>query len=131
MGGTRLYPDSGLNSGRCHAHGPGGKLNTHLDDSIPPETEKQQKLNIIIYLNPRWNEEWGRSVGIWGTESPTEPRKLTTSIGCYFNHAVIFNTTQNSWYSLPEPISSPNGGIRKILAAYSLCKPLENVENHG
>ena len=128
---NRLYSDMGLNGGGWHIHKSGGKLNTHLDYSIHPKLGLQRKLNIIIYLNSNWNENWGGSLGLWGNKSPKQPGKLIKSIAPKFNRAVIFDTTQNSWHGLPDPIKCPKNEYRKSLAVYYLCDPPEKVSKRG
>ena len=129
--GTKLYSDAGLNGGGWHIHRRGGKLNTHLDYSLHPKLGKQRKLNIIVYMNPNWKEQWGGSLGLWGNESADEPGDLVRSVWSKFNRAVIFDTTQNSWHGLPDPLVCPEDEYRKSMAAYFLCDPPENVDRRG
>ena len=56
---TKLYSDTGLNGGGWHIHGRDGKLNPHLDYSLHPKLRMQRKLNLIVYLNSKWQESWG------------------------------------------------------------------------
>lgn len=127
----RLYADYGLNGGGWHSHKRGGKLNTHLDYSVHPKLGLQRKLNIIIYMNPNWKKEWGGSLGLWSNESSERPGDLICSIWSKFNRAVIFDTTQNSWHGLPEPIRCPEGEARQSLAAYFLCEAPDDVDTRG
>ena len=130
-GGLILYPDSGLNGGGWHAHKRGGKLNTHLDYSLHPKLGLQRKLNIIIYMNPKWQEEWGGALGLWDNQSAERPGALIKSIWSKFNRAIIFDTTKNSWHGLPEPLVGPPGEVRKSLAAYFLCEAPDKVDTRG
>lgn len=131
LNGKNLYGDSGLNGGGWHIHKTGGKLNTHLDYSLHPKLGMQRKLNIIIYMNPDWKREWGGSLGFWGNESDEKPGELKVSVWSKFNRAVIFDTTQNSWHGLPEPLACPHNQARKSLAAYFLCDAPINVDKRG
>jgi hypothetical protein len=119
---TWLYIDAGLNGGGWHMHKTNGKLNVHLDYSIHEKLNLQRKLNLIIYLNSNWKASWGGNLGLW-KGNQDQPQELTTSIQPKFNRAVIFDTTQNSWHGLPDPIKSPEGEFRKSLAVYYLCTP--------
>jgi hypothetical protein len=125
----RLYPDIGLHGGGLHIHGMGGKLNTHLDYSIHPKLGRERRLNLIIYLNPDWQESWGGSLGLWRDDGG-KPGELVKSIAPVFNRAVIFDTT-NAWHGLPEPITCPEGQYRKSLAVYFLCDPREEAATRG
>lgn len=129
--GRKLYADSGLTGGGWHTHKRGGKLNPHLDYSLHPKLGMQRKLNIIIYLNPNWKEEWGGALGFWDNKSAEKPGDLVVSVWNKFNRAVIFDTTQNSWHGLPEPLACPENEVRKSLAAYFLCQPPQDVDTRG
>lgn len=126
-----LYSDVGLHGGGWHIHKNGGKLNTHLDYSIHPKLGLQRKLNIIIYLNSNWKKSWGGELGFWENNTKEKPGKLVKKIEPKFNRAVLFDTTQNSWHGLPNPVLSPEGELRKSLAIYYLCHPSENSDKRG
>jgi hypothetical protein len=119
-----LYPDFGLNGGGLHTHRSGGKHNTHLDYSMHPKLPLQRRLNLILYLTPDWREEWGGHLGFWSHDAAKNgPKDLVVSIPPFFNRAVLFDTTQNSWHGLPEPINCPEDVTRNSLAVYYLCEP--------
>ena len=109
----------------------GGKLNTHLDYSIHPKLGLQRKLNLIVYLNSRWKENWGGSLGLWGNKSNKKPGRLIKTVAPKFNRAILFDTTQNSWHGLPDPIKCPKNEFRKSLAIYYLCKKTSNISKRG
>lgn len=119
---TPLHADPGLHGGGLHAHGPGGKLNVHLDYVLHPKLKLQRKLNILIYLNPDWREEWGGALGLWRGDA-SGPSYMVKAIAPIFNRAVIFDTTGFAWHGLPEPIRCPVGQMRQSFAAYYLQEP--------
>tara|TARA_B100000242_G_C43053708_1_gene492524 strand:- start:594 stop:1367 length:774 start_codon:yes stop_codon:yes gene_type:complete len=127
----KLYSDIGLNGGGWHIHKKGGKLNQHLDYSLHPKLGLERKLNIIIYLNSNWKKEWKGNLGFWSNESNKEPGNLVREIEPKFNRAILFDTTQNSWHGLPEPVNCPKGEYRKSLAIYYLCKPSKKTDKRG
>ena len=127
----KIFTDIGLNGGGWHIHKKGGKLNMHLDYSIHPKLNLQRKLNLIIYLNSKWKEEWGGSLGFWENKSSKNPGKLIKSIVPKFNRAVIFDTTQNSWHGLAKPVRCPKNQYRKSLAIYYLCKTEKSAKKRG
>ena len=47
-----------------------------------------------------------------------------------FNRAILFDTTQNSWHGLPDPINCPEDVYRKSLAIYYVSPPRAGVEQH-
>jgi len=122
--GCKLYPDFGLNGGGLHSHSSGGKLNTHLDYSMHPKLMLERRLNLIIYVTPDWQADWGGDLGLWDhDELRNKPSKIISTITPLFNRAVLFDTTQNSWHGLPEPIQCPPNVTRNSLAVYYLCEP--------
>lgn len=124
-----LYPDPGLHGAGLHIHGAGGKLNTHLDYSIHPKLGLERRLNLIVYLNPDWQESWGGALGFWRDDNG-RPGELVKSIAPVFNRAVLFDTT-NAWHGLPEPIKCPPGQFRKSVAVYYLCEPREGAADRN
>lgn len=117
-----LYADCGLNGGGLHIHARGGKLNVHKDYETHPKLGLDRKLNLIVYLNSEWRDEWGGALGLWkGSED--RPDWMVKALAPKFNRAVIFDTSQNSWHGLPYPIDCPEGQYRKSLAVYYLTEP--------
>jgi Rps23 Pro-64 3,4-dihydroxylase Tpa1-like proline 4-hydroxylase len=54
-------------------------------------------LNLIIYLQPEWQAQWGGALGLWRhDEAQNAPGELVKQIPYLFNRAVIFDTSQNS-----------------------------------
>jgi len=125
----KLYPDYGLHGGGLHIHKRGGNLNVHKDYSIHPKLKLQRKLNLIIYMSVDWNPEWGGGLQFWShDENKNKPNQLLKTIDCTFNKAVLFDTTQNSWHGLPDPLKCPHDKYRKSLAVYYLTDVGENSE---
>jgi len=130
--GDSLSPDYGLNGGGLHTHRRAGKLNVHLDYSIHPKLQLERRLNLLIYLTPEWQSDWGGALGLWEqNERQDGPGQLVQSIVPYFNTAVLFDTTQNSWHGLPEPIKCPEDVSRNSLAVYYLCVPRDGANSRG
>ena len=119
-----LIPDIGLHGGGLHQHGRGGKLNVHLDYNMHPKLPLQRRLNLIVYLTPNWQEDWGGHLGLY-----SNPDTLVKSIAPLYNRAVVFDT-RGSWHGLPEPIDCPQGVTRNSLAMYYLGEP-DNTDNRS
>ncbi len=116
---TPLYPDIGLHGGGWHMHKAGGNLALHLDYSIHPKTQLQRKLNLIVYLEEEYKPEWGGGLEFWShDEENNRPLEKVKVIEPVFNRAVLFDTTQNSWHGFPQPITCPDGKMRKSFAVY-------------
>ena len=118
-----VIPDMGLHGGGWHMTPPGGKLNVHLDYSIHPKLRLERRVNLIIYLS-HWQKEWGGELELWSHDWKTNaPKECVTTVDIKFNRAILFDTTQNSWHGLPNPVKSPEGVYRKSLNIYYLTEP--------
>ncbi len=113
--------DPYLNGAGLHAHPKNGRLNMHLDYEKHPYTNKQRRLNVILYLSKEWNEEWNGHTELWD-KNMTEC-KVKSPVK--FNTAFIFKTNNISWHGLPEKITCPKGVMRKSIAYYYIS-PIEN-----
>lgn len=125
--GKKIYPDNGLHGGGMHIHCNGGKLNIHKDYSIHPKLGLQRKINIIMYMTPGWESSWGGGLQLC-EDIDNQPGDVIKYIDCVYNRAVIFDTTQNSWHGLPDPIKCPEWTNRRSLAAYYLTDPASNAD---
>lgn len=127
-----LELDYGLNGGGWHMHGRGGNLNVHVDYNMHPKLHKQRKLNIIVYLTKNWDPAWGGGLEFWSHDEETnKPKERIITVDNIYNRAVIFDTTQNSWHGLPNPINCPEGVLRKSIAAYYVCPAPAQTENRA
>lgn len=132
LGISPLYPDAGLSGGGWHAHGRGGKNNVHLDYVIHPKLELERRVNLLVYLNSDWKEEWGGVLSLWDqAQDRRGPGSLIREVVPQFNRAVLFDTTQNSWHGLPKPIECPENESRRSLAVYYLTEPAADAEQRG
>jgi Rps23 Pro-64 3,4-dihydroxylase Tpa1-like proline 4-hydroxylase len=123
----RLYPDPGLHGGGLHSYTQGGKLNPHLDYNLHPKLGLQRKYNLLIYITPDWQTEWGGDFGIWNS-SGVAPVHLIKQISPVFNRAVFFDTTQPCWHGLATSVSCPQNISRNSLATYYLVEPSINTD---
>jgi Rps23 Pro-64 3,4-dihydroxylase Tpa1-like proline 4-hydroxylase len=114
-----LLPDAMLEGGGLHQSGRGGYLNVHTDFSKHHfHVNWHRRVNLILYLNPEWDESWGGSLELW---EKSREGKMTRCVAKYLpllNHAIIFTTTENSLHGFPDPLTCPEGQSRKSLALY-------------
>jgi hypothetical protein len=114
-----LSSDPGLHGGGMHCTRRGGKLDVHLDYSIHPLLGLERRLNLIVYLNRQWEEDWGGQLEFWEQDMSGCAVRVTPM----FNRAVLFSTGDSSYHGHPEPLNCPEGSTRKSLAVYYLTQP--------
>jgi hypothetical protein len=110
-----LFPDSSLEGGGLHQSSRGGFLNVHTDFSHHHYHKHwRRRVNLILYLNPDWQSEWGGSIELWDVDM----RGCTAKYPPLLNHVLIFNTNEKSLHGFPEPLTCPQGVSRKSVALY-------------
>ncbi|HYS52239.1 MAG TPA: 2OG-Fe(II) oxygenase [Thermoanaerobaculia bacterium] len=118
-----LIPDPYFGGGGLHQIEPGGFLKVHADFNVHPKLKLDRRLNMLIYLNKDWREEYGGHLELWDRDGK-ECRKRILPI---FNRTVIFSTTDTSFHGHPDPLRSPRGVTRKSVSLYyyTAGRPLE------
>jgi Rps23 Pro-64 3,4-dihydroxylase Tpa1-like proline 4-hydroxylase len=109
-----LIPDPYFGGGGLHQIEPGGFLKVHADFNVHPKLKLDRRLNMLIYLNKGWREEWGGHLELWDREQ----RGAVERILPLFNRTVIFSTTDTSFHGHPHPLTSPPGVTRKSVSLY-------------
>ena len=106
--------DPFLHGAGLHAQPRNGRLHMHLDYEKHPETSKERRLNLILYLSKDWKKEWNGETQLWDKDM----RECVVKSPVVFNTAILFTTNNESWHGLPEKITCPKGMARKSLAYY-------------
>jgi Rps23 Pro-64 3,4-dihydroxylase Tpa1-like proline 4-hydroxylase len=110
-----LLADHTLEGGGLHQSGPGGFLNVHTDFRTHHYHKNwRRRVNLILYLNPHWDERWGGAIELWDRDV----RECGVKIPPLLNDALIFETNEISYHGFPEPLHCPQGQSRKSLALY-------------
>lgn len=122
---ANLISDPCFDGGGLHQIVRGGKLAVHADFNKHPRYGLDRRLNVLIYLNRDWREEYGGHLELWNREmTRCEARVLPL-----FNRLMIFGTTDFTYHGHPEPLACPAGMTRKSLALYyfSNGRPAEEI----
>ena len=109
-----LIPDPYFGGGGLHQIETGGFLKIHTDFNVHPKLKLDRRVNMLIYLNKDWREEWGGHLELWNA-SMTEQRQRIAPL---FNRTVVFSTTDRSFHGHPHPLTSPAGVTRKSVSLY-------------
>ena len=113
-----LVPDPHFIGGGLHQIEPGGHLKVHADFNRHPHTQLERRLNVLIYLNRDWKDEYGGAFELWDEDMTAAETKVMP----YFNRCVVFSTTSTSFHGHPEPLNCPEGTTRKSVALYYYSK---------
>ncbi|EGJ30900.1 MULTISPECIES: 2OG-Fe(II) oxygenase [Moorena] len=124
-----IIPDPHFVGGGLHQIEKGGYLKIHADFNRHTKLRLDRRLNLLIYLNKDWQEDYGGYFEMWDKEMTKSQKKILP----VFNRCVIFNTTDFSYHGHPEPLTCPEGRTRKSLALYyySNGRPAEELSNSG
>ncbi len=109
-----LIPDPHFEGGGLHQIEPGGHLKVHADFNRHPRTGLERRLNVLVYLNRDWKDEYGGHLELWDRSMTRCERKLLP----VFNRCVIFATTDHAYHGHPEPLTCPDDRARRSMALY-------------
>jgi hypothetical protein len=120
-----LIPDPSFNGGGLHQIMPGGKLGIHADFNKHGDYQLDRRLNLLLYLNKDWKEEWGGHLELWDRDMTGCQKKVAPLI----NRVMIFGTTDYTYHGHPDALRCPAHMTRKSLALYyfSNGRPAEEV----
>lgn len=109
----KLVSDERLVGAGMHMMGAGGRLDVHVDFNRLRDRELYRRLNILVFLNERWSEEWGGCLDLWD-------RDVKQRAGYFVpiaNRCVVFETSDISFHGV-TPLRCPDGVTRNSFAAY-------------
>jgi Rps23 Pro-64 3,4-dihydroxylase Tpa1-like proline 4-hydroxylase len=122
-----VIPDPYFVGGGLHQIKPGGKLAVHADFNHHEKLNLERRINVLIYLNKDWKEEYGGHFELWNKEMTRAEQKVLP----VFNRCAIFSTTSISYHGHPNPLACPPDRTRKSIATYyySNGRPEEEVRD--
>ena len=112
-----LVADPLLAGAGIHETNGGGRLDVHVDFNFNEQLGLFRRLNILVYFNKGWHEDYGGYLDLWDEEV----RTCVARIAPKFNRAAGFATSHLSWHGV-TPVRCPPGIARKSFAAYYYTK---------
>ncbi len=109
-----LIPDPHLIGGGLHRIVKGGFLKVHTDYNWYSRLKLDRRVNLLLYLNKDWKEEYGGHLELWNSDMTLCEQKILP----IFNRLVIFSSTNNSYHGHPSPLTCPPDRSRQSLALY-------------
>jgi len=125
-----VIPDPYYVGGGLHQIKRGGKLGVHADFNFHTKLNLDRRINVLVYMNKDWKEEYGGHFELWNQDMSRAEQKILP----VFNRCAIFSTTSTSYHGHPTPLSCPPERTRKSIATYyySNGRPEEEVhETHS
>ncbi len=113
--------------GGLHQIKPGGNLEVHADFNYHPRLKLDRRINVLVYLNKDWKDEYGGHFELWNKDMTLAEQKILP----LFNRCAIFSTTSTSYHGHPTPLSCPPDRTRKSMATYyySVGRPEEEISD--
>jgi Rps23 Pro-64 3,4-dihydroxylase Tpa1-like proline 4-hydroxylase len=125
---NNLKADESMEGGGLHQTVKGGFLNIHADFTVHPHKKNwQRRVNILIYMNKDWKDEYGGHLELWSRDMKRCEEKVLP----VFNRCVIFNTDADSFHGHPEPLTCPQEMTRKSVALYYFTEEKEIAIKHA
>ncbi len=110
-----LIDDPTLHGGGLHVLAGGGWLNTHLDYAKHPVvTGYERRLNLILFLNPEWEEAWGGGFEVCRPDGSVAERIYPAP-----GRLLAFETSDLSYHGTQRTV--PDAPDRITLAVYYLA----------
>ncbi len=106
----------------------GGLLKLHADFAKHPIIDLDRRINVLVYLNKDWKEEYGGHFELWDKDMKACRKKILPE----FNTLAMFNTTDFSFHGHPDPLNCPEERSRKSMALYyySNGRPASEIDPH-
>src|SRR3954471_24953126 len=109
-----LIADERLFGGGIHVTGPHGRLDVHVDFNVlQGERPLYRRINLLVYLNPAWDEAWGGHVELWDRDVQQCVRRYAPVL----NRCVVFETSDISFHGV-SPLTCPETEARRSFAVY-------------
>ncbi len=121
-----LSPDPYLFGEGLHESTTGGFLDIHVDFNVHPKTELYRRLNLLIFLNEGWQEEWGGCLELWDGATAKLSKRIVPEAG----RAIIFETSERSFHGHPVPVNTDRPR-RSLALYYYSAEPASRTGKHS
>ena len=93
---NEVYPDPSLYAGGISIMKKNNFLNPHIDNSHDDNQKRWRVLNLLYYVTPNWQENFGGNLEIWNNGLDKEQ----VTIHSKFNRLIVMVTHNSSWHSV-------------------------------
>ncbi len=120
---TALTPDPYNTGSGVHQIVRDGFLKIHADFNRNWDDRLHRRVNVFLFLNPFWKDEFGGFLELWSRDLST-CRPLKPRIG----RLVVFSTDDFSYHGHPDPLKCPIHRSRKSIAQYYYTTTRPDIE---
>lgn len=92
----------------------GGHLDVHVDGNWHDTMQVHRRLNLILYLNPNWQEAWGGHLNLYDADGVN----VEATIIPRGNRLLLFETHDYSYHGHPDPLRCPEDEGRSSIILY-------------
>ncbi len=118
-----LIPDPYFIGAGLHETRPDGYLAIHADFNLSQRMRIQRRLNLIIYLNEDWSEDWGGHLELWDRKAKHCIKRILPIM----NRAILFQTDLDNFHGHPKPLACPRNRSRRSIALYYYIAPEKGI----
>jgi hypothetical protein len=108
-----------------HQGGKDSFLDIHVDYNLHPTERKLRKINLILFLNPQWESDWGGALEFWNQDVTVCERSILPA----FNRCVLFECNEYSFHGYSK-ITCPEGITRKSFYQYYFTESQQKIAFH-
>jgi len=109
-----LIPDPYLVGGGYSRTSTGHSLKMHTDFNWNDTLKLHRMLSIIVYLNPKWQEDWGGALKF----NDFNNEKTIQEVYPKFNRAVIWRYHKRGFHGYPDPLRCPEDQTRNTFRLF-------------
>lgn len=122
--------DAQMYGGGTHENLEGQALDAHVDFNYDQARKLHRRINLLVYLNKEWHEDWGGAIQLHSDPRDWEHDEVKT-FNSTFNRCVMFETNEHSWHGFRR-IALPadkHGLTRKCISIYLYTeeRPAEEI----
>jgi len=108
-----LLADERLEGGGMHITAAGGRLDVHVDFNYIEARQLHRRINLLLFLNPVWEERWGGYLQFWDREVG----RCEHAFAPLLNRCIIFETSSVSFHGV-TPVAGDAPVARCSFATY-------------